>query len=459
MHLSSLLWQCLLVPGSAALLVNTTSTDSIKRAASTVAFDLMSYYTGNETGGIPGILPQPHFWWQGGGMLMTLIDYWAKTGDSSYNDVVEQALSFQVGVDKDFMPTNQTKNEGNDDQGFWAMAAMLAAETNFQNPPEDQPQWLALAQAVFNEWAFRWDESKCGGGLRWQIFPFNNGFTYKNSIANGCFFNIAARLARFTDNATYAEWANKIWAWEESVKFIDTSYNVYDGASENEECTIIDKLQWSYNAGIFLHGAANMYNYTNGDPLWEERTAGTLNSSRIFFNQNNVMMEQACENVKTCNTDQLSFKAYFTVWLAQTTVLAPFTSSTILPYLSATARAAGAVCNGGASQTQCGFKWTDGANDGSFGIGQQMSALGAIQSAMVAVPGVKVEKAAIPVTVNTGATSKGDPDGGVTGNSMERESFVEMEPPQVKDKVAAAFLTIGILGSVIGGSVFMVLEG
>jgi len=159
------------------------------------------------------------------------------------------------------MPENQTKNEGNDDQGFWAMAAMLAAETNFQNPPADQPQWLALAQAVFNEWAFRWDTKQCNGGLKWQIFPFNNGFTYKNSIANGCFFNLGARLARYTGNETYAMWANKVWDWEMSVGFIDSAYNIYDGASELQNCTVIDKLQWSYNAGIFLHGAANMYNH------------------------------------------------------------------------------------------------------------------------------------------------------------------------------------------------------
>jgi len=176
---------------------------------------------------------------------------------------VEQALSFQVGEFNDFMPENQTKNEGNDDQGFWAMAAMLAAETNFQNPPQDKPQWLALAQAVFNEWAFRWDTKSCGGGLKWQIFPFNKGFTYKNSIANGCFFNLGARLARYTGNETYAIWANKVWDWEMSVEFIDSTYNVFDGAGEDRNCTVHDKLQWSYNAGIFLHGAANMYNHVS----------------------------------------------------------------------------------------------------------------------------------------------------------------------------------------------------
>jgi hypothetical protein len=54
--------------------------------------------------------------------------------------------------------------------GFWGMAAMVAAELRFPDPPKDQPQWLSLAQAVFNTQAPRWDPTTCGGGLRWQIF-------------------------------------------------------------------------------------------------------------------------------------------------------------------------------------------------------------------------------------------------------------------------------------------------
>jgi mannan endo-1,6-alpha-mannosidase len=155
---------------------------------------MMLNYTGNQTGGIPGNLPDPYYWWEAGAMFGSLIDYWYYTGDTSYNNVVSQAMLYQVGPDNDYMPPNQTKTEGNDDQGFWGLAAMSAAETNFQNPPAGQPQWLALAQAVFNTQATRWDTTTCGGGLRWQIFTFNQGYNYKNSISNGIFFNLGARL-------------------------------------------------------------------------------------------------------------------------------------------------------------------------------------------------------------------------------------------------------------------------
>jgi hypothetical protein len=45
------------------------------------------------------------------------------TGDPTYVDVTTQALLFQVGPNNDYMTPNQTKTEGNDDQGFWGLAA------------------------------------------------------------------------------------------------------------------------------------------------------------------------------------------------------------------------------------------------------------------------------------------------------------------------------------------------
>ncbi|TVY14369.1 Mannan endo-1,6-alpha-mannosidase DCW1, partial [Lachnellula arida] len=345
MRSSTLLWRLLCVPVAAAITVDTTSVGILakkRREYSCSRLDVILHWKSDSRldrtsfavqantleGGTPGTLPQPYFWWEGGGMFMTMVDYWRYTNDTTYNDVVEQALQFQVGPDNDYLPPNQTKNEGNDDQGFWGMAAMLAAETNFQNPPKDKPQWLALAQAVFNEMASRWDTTSCGGGLRWQIFTFNVGFNYKNSIANGCFFNLGARLARYTGNQTYADWAERIWEWEQGVGLIDDNYNIFDGASDTENCTSVTKLQWTYNAGIYLHGAANMYNFTKASPIWEERTAGILNASKIFFS-NNIMTEQACEQLSTCDTDQLSFKAYLSSWLAATSLLAPFTTPTV----------------------------------------------------------------------------------------------------------------------------------
>lgn len=233
----------------------------------------MTYYHGNESGHTPGILPGPppagdYYWWQAGAMWGTLVDYWHYTGDKTYNDLTESSLVFQAGAPQNcYMPPNWTASLGNDDQGFWGMSAMLAAETNFQNPPADQPQWLALAQAVFNTQAApdRHDDT-CGGGLRWQIPPTNNGYNYKNTIANGILFNMGARLARYTGNSSYADWSIKTWNWLEGVGFIDAKYNIYDGADIGTNCTNIQKPQFTYNAAVMMQGAAFMYNFVSLPP-------------------------------------------------------------------------------------------------------------------------------------------------------------------------------------------------
>ena len=168
------------------------------------------------------------------------------------------------------------------------------------------------------------------------------------------------------------------------------------------------------------------------------------------------MLEQACETAGTCDTDQLSFKAYFTAWLASSSILAPFISNTVASLLRPTAEAAAQQCDGGASGTQCGIKWTQGTtNDGSFGVGQQMSALSAIQSSMILVPGMK---AVAPVTNSTGGTSVGDPTAGMMNPGSSMETMMDKTPATTTEKVSAGFLTFAVVGGVIGGSVFMVLE-
>jgi mannan endo-1,6-alpha-mannosidase len=102
--------------------------DSIKSVASTIAFDMMTYYTGNLSGQTPGILPGPpptpailnagYFWWEAGAMWGSLIDYWYYTGDTTYNDVTMQGMLFQTGPNDDYLPPNQTQGMGNDDQGI-----------------------------------------------------------------------------------------------------------------------------------------------------------------------------------------------------------------------------------------------------------------------------------------------------------------------------------------------------
>lgn len=68
-------------------------------------------------------------------------------------------------------------------------------------------------------------------------------------------------MARYTGNTTYADWAEKTWDWITSVGFMDSNYNIYDGAHVETNCTDLNKAQFSYNNAVYLLGAAYMYNY------------------------------------------------------------------------------------------------------------------------------------------------------------------------------------------------------
>ncbi|KAG9255669.1 glycoside hydrolase family 76 protein [Emericellopsis atlantica] len=418
------------------------SDDDIKKTAAAVAWDLLQYYHGNETGQTPGILPGPpasglgpYYWWEAGAMWGTLLDYWFLTGDDSYNDLIMQGIQFQSGPQKNFMDPNYTLSMGNDDQGFWGMTALTAAENNFTNPPADKPQWVALAQGVFNDMASpeRWQTDTCGGGLRWQV-PFSNvGYNYKNSIANGCFFNIAARLARYTHNDTYADWAEKVWDWVEGVGYMGKNNDaLYDGAHVEDNCTKINKEEYSYNNAVYTLGAAYMYNYTNGSSKWEGRVSKLVDHGFSTFFPNDIAYEPQCETSKTCTTDMKSFKGYLHRWYATSTSVAPFLRDKVLPVLKTSAEASIKVCTGGDNGRQCGFSWAAGQFDGIMGVGPQMNTLGAVSSLLITETHGTVSK-------TTGGSSKGDPTAGGEDTTTTKITTA--------DRAGAGILTFLVLGS------------
>jgi len=185
----------------------------------------------------------------------------------------------------------------------------------------------------------------------------------------------------------------------QSVIFTD-NYEIYDGAFIADNCTKPSPYRWTYNVGTLLMGAANMYNYTNGDPIWKTRIDRLLtNGSDIFFPTRDIMDEVTCEPTQTCNVDQPSFKAYLSRWMAATVQIAPFTEAAIMRRLKASAIGAAGQCSGGANGRICGRRWAETTWDGKSGVGEQMSALSVIQATLI-------QKVKPPVTADTGGTSK-----------------------------------------------------
>ena len=312
-------------------------------------------------------------------MWGALINYWQYTGDTSYNPTVAQSMLWQIGPDQNFNPPNQSSDMGIDDQAFWAFSAMDAAEANFPAPGADQPSWLSLAQAVYNFQTGYWDNATCGGGFRWQVYSFNGGYNLKNTISNGGNFQLAARLAAYTGNQSYADWATMVWDWMEASKLFQVQDNIlyiWDNVDADDGCQTVENFVWSYNYGTLLMGAASMYQFTNGDAVWQQRIQQLLDSAfYIFFPEkygNNILTEIQCEDPKNCNSDQSSFKAYLARWLAVIKLIAPFTEAQITPKLAASAQGAAGQCDGGANGRMCGRQWYTTTWDGSQGVGQEV---------------------------------------------------------------------------------------
>jgi mannan endo-1,6-alpha-mannosidase len=454
--LSLVAWMTSLIVLVHGLTLDLTSQDSIKDVTSTIAYDMMTTYIGNESGQTPGLLPGPcasdlcYYWWEAGAMFGALINYWQYTGDTSYNAVVSQGLLFQIGPDQNYNPPNQSSDMGVDDQLFWAFSALDAAEANFPNPPEGQPSWLALAQAVFNFQAALWDTTTCGGGLRWQVYSYLAGYNLKNAIANAGNFQLAARLARYTGNQTYADWADMLWNWMAESPLIQVDGNsiyIWDSTDSNNNCTNADHDAWTYNWGALLMGTASMYNYTNGNSTWLERTEMILNGAyAVFFPSDygsNIMSEIECEPTSICDSDQSSFKAYLSRWMAVTSVIVPSLAPLITPKLQASAMGAAGQCIGGDNGRLCGRRWYSTTWDGSQGVGQQMCALSVIGANLI-------PQTAAPLTAGSGGTSQGNPSAG--SGVATGPSGVVTEKITTADKAGAGILTVLVIFGVVGGS-------
>ena len=51
-----------------------------------------------------------------------------------------------------------------------------------------------------------------------------------------------------------------MWDWEQSVNLFDKDYHFYDGTDENKNCSDVNEIQWTYNTGVHLAGAAALWN-------------------------------------------------------------------------------------------------------------------------------------------------------------------------------------------------------
>ncbi|KAJ5639748.1 mannan endo-1-6-alpha-mannosidase [Penicillium longicatenatum] len=404
----------LLAGAASAIDLDIKDEQSIKSAAHTAAYGAMSYYQGNLTGHIPGAFPSK--WWEGSVLFDTMIHYWYLTGDDSNNPAVIQGMNWQSGDNNDYFTANYSSYMGNDEQSSWGLAVMTAAEFGFPQS-SSEVSWATKAAAVFNSQVGRWDDTTCGGGLRWQIYTYQPGYGIKDAMSNGEFFELAARLARYTGNTTYSDWAEKIWSWSSSVPLLNNeTWIITDSTNTEHQCGTSDKAQWSLNYSPYVTGAAFMYNLTNGDSKWKSGVDGLLNTSfTAFFPAKyggDIMSEYECEPRELCNNNEILFKGIFMRDLALVSTVAPYTMNDILPRLQGSASAAAEACTGESNNT-CGMRWYVKEYDGEKGMEQQLSAASVFAANLVAFG--KNNLATQSASANATSTNPNTTETGATG--------------------------------------------
>lgn len=105
----------------------------------------------------------------------------------------------------------------------------------------------------------------CDGGLSASISGVSGD---KDGLSTGNFFALGARLARYTGNATFGNWAENVFSWAETEGLVGSGGEVFTSFSSESGCknVSINEVQWSADAGAFLLGAAHMFNFVSFPP-------------------------------------------------------------------------------------------------------------------------------------------------------------------------------------------------
>lgn len=414
---------------------------SVKRYAYAIAKNLIAqHYDTSELGYPLGLFdqgqggsinrdgtPGANIWWTNAAAWDALIEYWARTGDGGFNSLVSDALVAQAGKGNDFQPANQSRTLDNDDIASWALAAMTAAERRL--PYTDMAKqkgisWAQYAQNAFDVLTARWGNNPCNGGLRYAVTAAQPWYDMASSGSGGNYYQLAARLYRYTGNETHGNWASKTMSWLQMdagglVQPINST--VYEAVNLTRGChpgtDDVSYWQWSIDLASIMHGAAIMgtgpqpgHPETVGDSELIANAMGLMAGIHYFQDHDTGrkllgptrMFETDCEqnsNDNNCTTiDYPSYKGPALSWLSKSYVILNYTAegntddtiNMAQSMLYDSAKVAQVACDGGPDQFACGTSWNS-TYDGFGGFQQQATGLSAMIS-MLDSPALATQK-------------------------------------------------------------------
>jgi predicted alpha-1,6-mannanase (GH76 family) len=131
----------------------------------------------------------------------------------------------------------------------------------------------------------------------------------------GLYIELAAGLAARTgpdQSPGYLSRAEEGWDWFFSVGLVDSNYLVYDGVNKTDSCKPVG-LQFTYNQGVILGAAAELYKATGNETYLEQAAllanASTAAGSPVTTDQG--ILHDYCDLSGSCDQTIAMFKGAY----------------------------------------------------------------------------------------------------------------------------------------------------
>lgn len=242
---------------------------------------------------LTGMFASGHMWTWASGIEVSITGYEKSTG------AVDQ---YMFPATRDLRGFADFLEEfGYDDQAWWGNAWIRAYDVTGDR------DYLELSGRIFADLRAAWDETSCAGGVWW-----NPNRDFKNAVTAELFILLAANLAARTPGDTeYLAWAQRAWTWFLGIGMINDQQLINDGL---RDCHNQGEPVWTYNQGIILGAAVELYRATSDDQYLTaaERLADA--STTMLVDDHGVLRER-CEAPGDCNDDQSAFKGIYQRYL------------------------------------------------------------------------------------------------------------------------------------------------
>lgn len=221
--------------------------DSVHRATFQAFLSLDSRYLAKDNGGDQMF----HYWWNAH-VLDVLVDAHLRGKDQEV-----MMLTILRGIKSN--NNDQLPNDYYDDMEWLALSSLRAYHAT------GNQEFLEATDLLWEDIKTGWNDHQ-GGGIAWRKTQLD----YKNTPANAPAAILAARLYKERQDPDDLSWARKIYQWQKSHLIDSQTGLVWDGINRNGDQKIDNAWRFTYNQGVYIGAAMELYDLTGDDVYLDE---------------------------------------------------------------------------------------------------------------------------------------------------------------------------------------------